>query len=356
MEQKVVLITGGARRVGAAMCRMLHGSGANLMLHYRSSGTEARALQAELNAVRADSVALVQADLLNISLAAERGERDRAAASAGSTCWSTTPPASIPTPIGEITEQSWEDLVGTNLKTPLFLSQAAAPHLRRSHGCIVNIVDIHADRPMRSYAVYSAAKGGLMALTRALACDLAPEVRVNGVSPGVILWPEDERWSDELARQRIIHTTLLKRVGEPDDIARTVRFLIYDAPYITGQVIAVDGGRSIHSVRLMNPQKQAIRSQQAAEAAAPPGRSGDRRLRHDRARRSRDGVPVRRQGQLRAARCADSACVRMRRSTSTSSRSTWIRSIPVILRTFCRTICRRSAFRFVSPNRTPTAW
>ena len=245
MEQKVVLITGGARRVGAAICRMLHASGANIMLHYRSSVAQARELQAELNAVRADSVALVQADLLNVALLPSVvsetvnrfGRLDVLVNNASSF---------FPSPIGEITEQAWEDLVGTNLKTPLFLSQAAAAHLKRSHGCIVNIVDIHADRPTRSYAVYSAAKGGLMALTRALACDLAPEVRVNGISPGVILWPEDERWSDELARQRIIHTTLLKRVGEPDDIARTARFLIYDAPYITGQVIAVDAGRSIH--------------------------------------------------------------------------------------------------------------
>ncbi len=245
MDQKVVLITGGARRVGAAICRLLHASGANIMLHYRSSSAEARALQAELNAARGDSVALVQADLLNLALLPSVvtetvnrfGRLDVLVNNASSF---------FPTPIGEITERSFEDLVGTNLKTPLFLSQAAAIHLRRSHGCIVNIVDIHADRPTRSYAVYSAAKGGLMALTRALACDLAPEVRVNGVSPGVILWPEDERWSDDLARQRIIHTTLLKRVGEPDDIARTARFLIYDAPYITGQVIAVDGGRSIH--------------------------------------------------------------------------------------------------------------
>jgi pteridine reductase len=245
MDAKVVLITGGARRVGAAMCRMLHASGADIMLHYRSSVTEAREVQAELNALRADSVALVQADLLNLaalpSVVSETvnrfGRLDVLVNNASSF---------FPTPVGEIEERAWEDLVGTNLKTPLFLSQAAAPHLKRSHGCIVNIVDIHADRPTRSYAVYSAAKGGLMALTRALACDLAPEVRVNGVSPGVILWPEDERWSDELARQRIIHTTLLKRVGDPDDIARTARFLIYDAPYITGQVIAVDGGRSIH--------------------------------------------------------------------------------------------------------------
>jgi pteridine reductase len=245
MDQKVMLITGGARRVGAAICRTLHASGANIMLHYRSSVEQARALQAELNAVRADSVALVQADLLNIALVSglvgetvnQFGRIDVLINNASSF---------FPTPVGEITEQAWDDLLGTNLKMPMFLSQAAAPHLRRSHGCIVNIVDIHADRPMRNYAVYSTAKGGLLALTRSLACELGPEVRVNGVSPGVILWPEDERWSDELARQRIVQSTLLKRVGDPDDIARTVRFLVYDAPYITGQVIAVDGGRSIH--------------------------------------------------------------------------------------------------------------
>ena len=245
MDQKVMLITGGARRVGAAICRALHASGANIMLHYRSSVEQARALQAELNAVRADSVALVQADLLNIALVSglvgetvnQFGRIDVLINNASSF---------FPTPVGEIMEQAWDDLLGTNLKMPMFLSQAAAPHLRRSHGCIVNIVDIHADRPMRNYAVYSTAKGGLLALTRSLACELGPEVRVNGVSPGVILWPEDERWSDELARQRIVQSTLLKRVGDPDDIARTVRFLVYDAPYITGQVIAVDGGRSIH--------------------------------------------------------------------------------------------------------------
>jgi len=245
MDPKVVLITGGARRVGAAMCRMLHASGADIMLHYRSSVTEAREVQAELNALRADSVALVQADLLNLA-ALPRVVSETVNRFGRLDVLVNNASSFFPTPVGEIEERAWEDLVGTNLKTPLFLSQAAAPHLKRSHGCIVNIVDIHADRPTRSYAVYSAAKGGLMALTRALACDLAPEVRVNGVSPGVILWPEDERWSDELARQRIIHTTLLKRVGDPDDIARTARFLIYDAPYITGQVIAVDGGRSIH--------------------------------------------------------------------------------------------------------------
>jgi pteridine reductase len=245
MNEPVVLITGGARRVGAAICRVLHASGAQLMIHYRSSGHAARNLQAELNELRADSVALVQADLLNAALipsvvteTVQRfGHLDVLINNASSF---------FHTPIGEITEQAWDDLVGTNLKTPLFLSQAAAVHLRRTHGCIVNIIDIHADRPMKNYAVYSLAKGGLLALTRALASDLGPEIRVNGVSPGVILWPEDERWTDEVARQRIIHTTLLKRVGDPDDIARTVRFLVQDAPYITGQVINVDGGRSIH--------------------------------------------------------------------------------------------------------------
>jgi pteridine reductase len=231
--------------VGAAIGRLLHQGGMNLMVHYRSSAEEARALQAELAAQRADSVALVQADLLNAgSLPAmvnetlqQFGRLDVLINNASSF---------FPTVIGEITEREWDDLVGTNLKTPLFLSQAAAPHLRRNHGCIVNIVDIHADRPMRNYLVYSVAKGGLVALTRSLAAELGPEVRVNGVSPGAIIWPEDERWSDELARQRIVQTTLLKRVGDPEDIARTVRFLVFDAPYVTGQVIAVDGGRSIH--------------------------------------------------------------------------------------------------------------
>jgi pteridine reductase len=245
MVDRVALITGGARRVGASICRRLHAGGVNLMVHYRTSADEARALQEELNAVRADSVALVQADLLHMPALPEMvaetvrrfGRLDILINNASSF---------FPTPIGEITEREWDDLVGTNLKTPLFLSQAAAPQLRRNHGCIVNIVDIHADRPMRSHVVYSAAKGGLLALTRSLASELGPEVRVNGVSPGIIMWPEDERWSDELARQRLIQTTLLKRVGDPDDIARTVQFLVFDAPYITGQIIPVDGGRSLH--------------------------------------------------------------------------------------------------------------
>jgi len=152
----------------------------------------------------------------------------------------------FPTAVGEINNKAWDDLIGTNLKAPLFLLQAAAAQLKKNHGCIVNIVDIHAERPMKNYVVYSTAKAGLVNLTRSLARELAPEVRVNGVAPGAIIWPEDEAWSDELSRQRIINSTLLKRVGEPEDIAKAVYFLIADAPYITGQIIAVDGGRSIN--------------------------------------------------------------------------------------------------------------
>ena len=147
--------------------------------------------------------------------------------------------------MGEISERAWDDLVGTNLRAPLFLAQAAAPELRKARGCIVNIIDIHAELPMPNYSVYTAAKGGLLALTRALARDLGPEVRVNGVAPGTILWPDDESWSDEVARQRIISRTVLKRIGEPDDVARAVEFLVAAAPYVTGQIIAVDGGRSV---------------------------------------------------------------------------------------------------------------
>ena len=245
LQGKVVLITGGAKRVGAAICRKLHERGADLMIHYRSSAAEARALQDELNSSRPDSVSLVQADLLNISglpsLVSETvnrfGRLDVLINNASSF---------FPTSLGEITENAWDDLIGTNLKAPLFLSQAAAPQIRKHHGSIVNIVDIHADKPLKNYLVYSTAKGGLVALTKSLAREIGPEARANAVAPGAILWPEDEIWADALSRQRIINQTLLKRVGQPEDIARTVVFLVADAPYITGQVIAVDGGRSVN--------------------------------------------------------------------------------------------------------------
>lgn len=245
MQGKVILVTGGARRVGAATCRHLHAQGANLVVHYRASESEARALQTELDQVRPGSVALVQANLLETArlsrlideTVSHFGRLDALVNNASSF---------FPTPLGEISEDGWEDLIGSNLKAPLFLSQAAAPQLKRQQGCIVNIVDIHSEWPLKRYVVYNAAKGGLASLTRSLAVELAPEVRVNGISPGPILWPEEGEWMDETARQHIIGRTLLKRTGEPDDIARTVTFLIADAPYITGQIIAVDGGRSVN--------------------------------------------------------------------------------------------------------------
>ena len=245
MRGKVILVTGGARRVGAATCRHLHAQGANLVVHYKASANDARALQNELDQARRGSVALVQGDLLDIkrlpALIGETmnhfGRLDALVNNASSF---------FPTPLGEITEDMWDDLIGSNLKAPLFLSQAAAPQLRRQQGCIVNIVDIHAEWPLKRYVVYNAAKGGLASLTRSLAVELAPEVRVNGISPGPILWPEEGEWMDESSRQHIVGRTLLKRTGEPDDIAKAVSFLIADAPYITGQIIAVDGGRSVN--------------------------------------------------------------------------------------------------------------
>ena len=243
MHGKVVLITGGAKRVGAGICRRLHAAGATLMLHYRKSAGEARLLQVELNHVRENSVALIQADLLDVaklpSLVEQTlntfGRLDALVNNASSF---------FPTPVGEISAQTWEDLVGTNLRAPLFLSQAAAPALRRTQGAIVNITDIHAERPLKTYVVYSAAKAGLSGLTRSLARELAPDVRVNAVAPGPILWPDDGQF-DELARQRIVSHTPLRREGTPDDIARAVHFLLADAPYVTGVTLAVDGGRHI---------------------------------------------------------------------------------------------------------------
>jgi pteridine reductase len=244
LEGKVVLITGGARRVGAGVTRHLHARGANLVVHYRSSATEARDLKRELTALRPDSVVLVQGDLLKpanlsglIKDAVKAYGRLDALVNNASSFYAT--------PIGEIDEKVWDDLMGTNLKAPLFLSQAAARELRRTHGSIVNIIDIHAEFPMKHYVVYNVAKSGLVALTRSLARELGPEVRVNGIAPGTIMWPEDEAWKDDLARQRIVNQTALKRIGEPEDIAKAVEFLLAGAPYVTGQVLAIDGGRSV---------------------------------------------------------------------------------------------------------------
>jgi len=243
LEGRIVLITGGAKRVGAHICRRLHKAGASIMLHFRASAGEARLLQAELNHLRANSVALIQADLLDVgklpSLVDQTvqtfGKLD-ALVNNASTFY--------PTMIGDIDVEDWNDLIGTNLQAPLFLSQAAAPALKKTQGSIVNITDIHADRPLKSYVVYSVAKAGLVGLTRSLARELAPDVRVNAVAPGPILWPDEEVF-DELARQRIISHTPLRREGTPDDIAKAVHFLLAEAPYVTGETINVDGGRHV---------------------------------------------------------------------------------------------------------------
>ena len=240
MSTQTILITGAAKRVGAEIARTLHKAGSNVLLHYRSAAVEALALAAALNALRPDSAACVQADLR------DTGELPRfldAAVGIFGRLDALVNNASsfFPTPVGSIDEAAWIDLIGSNLKGPLFLSQAAAPHLLAARGAIVNITDIHAEWPLKNYPLYCAAKAGLLGLTRALALELAPDVRVNAVAPGPIEWPQDGAFSAD-ARDLIISRTLLKRQGEPADIARTVRFLIYDAPYVTGQVMSVSGG------------------------------------------------------------------------------------------------------------------
>jgi pteridine reductase len=239
---KTVLITGAARRVGAAIARELHAAGASLLIHYRQSGKDAEALIGELNAARPDSAATFRCDLLDLgkldelaAFAVGRFGRLDVLVNNASTFYET--------PVGQITPQAWDDLLGTNLKVPLFLSQAAAPALRKTRGLILNIVDIHAQRPLRNYTVYCAAKAGLHMLTRSLAKELGPDIRVNGISPGPVLWPE--QGGDEKTRAKIIQRTILQRMGTPGDIARAALFFAASAPFVTGQILAVDGGRSV---------------------------------------------------------------------------------------------------------------
>jgi pteridine reductase len=243
LHGKTVLITGGARRVGAVIARRLHEAGANLAIHYRSSASEAQALCAELNSRRGDSAVTLQADLLDTALLP--GLVNATLTAFGSLDVLINNASSFyATPVGEITPAQWEDLVGTNLRAPLFLSQAAAPQLRERQG-LINIVDVHGQRPLKRFPVYSAAKAGLIMLTQSLARELAPTVRVNAIAPGPVLFPE-EGMTPEI-EAKIVERTLLKRRGTPDDIASAALFFAADAPYVTGQVLAVDGGRSINA-------------------------------------------------------------------------------------------------------------
>jgi pteridine reductase len=245
MQDGAVLITGAARRIGAAIARGLHAAGGNVVLHCHRSRAEAERLAAELNDARPHSCAIVQADLLDVAhfgvLVDEAtqafGRLDALVNNASSF---------YPTPFGAITPGEWEDLIGSNLRAPLFLSQAAAPRLRESRGAIVNLVDIHAERPLKDFVVYSIAKTGLAGLTRALALEMGPEVRVNGVAPGAILWPDGDEHFAPSERSRILAQTPLQRIGSPEDVAGAVKYLLFDAPFVTGQILAVDGGRGIH--------------------------------------------------------------------------------------------------------------
>jgi pteridine reductase len=242
LESKVALVTGAARRVGAAIARRLHEAGASIVIHYRGAEADATQLEKELNAKRAGSAVKVKGDLLApvapqalVSAALQRFARLDFLVNNAS--------AFYPTPLGEIEAGHWEELIGSNLRAPLFLAQAAAPQLALAAGALVNIADIHAERPLKDYLVYSVAKAGLVALTRALALELAPGVRVNAVAPGAIAWPEDGQFAPD-ERKRVVATTPLARTGSAEDIAQAVHFLC-GAPFVTGQVLAVDGGRSI---------------------------------------------------------------------------------------------------------------
>ena len=239
-----ILITGAAHRIGAQIATTLHEHGANIVLHYRNSKSAAEELQQRLHKTRPGSVFLVQGDLLDstqldgiIKQAIDQVDHLDVLINNASSFY--------PTKIGSVSEDQWDDLMGTNLKAPFFLTQAAAPYLRERHGSVINIVDIHAQRPLKAYPVYSMAKAGLVMMTQALAGELGPEIRVNAIAPGAIMWPENDM--DKKTMEKIISRTFLKRKGNANDIAKTALFLIKDALYMSGQVLTVDGGRSINS-------------------------------------------------------------------------------------------------------------
>ncbi|MGH1485783.1 MAG: pteridine reductase [Cellvibrionaceae bacterium] len=241
----VAIITGGGRRIGAETAKQLHSNGYNIILHYRRSIEEAKQLTEQFNNQRKNSAVAISADLNKI-------DDINHLVTEALVCWGkidvliNNASSYYPTPFGSVTETQWEDLLASNTKAPFFLSQALAVELKKQNGCIVNIVDIHADIPLTEYSPYTIAKAGNAMLTKSLARELAPDVRVNGVAPGVIIWPENAAEHSEEEKQRILNQVPLGREGSANDIARTVLFFVKDAPYITGQILAVDGGRSIY--------------------------------------------------------------------------------------------------------------
>ena len=241
-DRPVVLITGAARRVGAVIARRLHAAGYDLALHHRHAAAEATTLAAELQAQRADSVLLLQAELAEFDrlpelVAKTVGRYGRLDALVNNAS------AFYPTPVGGVTPAQWDELFASNARAPFVLAQAAAPHLAASGGAIVNLVDIYAERPLAKHPVYCMAKAALLMMTQSLAVELGPAVRVNAVAPGAVMWPEaGKTYTDQ---QKLIEATALKRAGAPDDVAEAVRWLLEDARYCTGQVIRVDGGRTL---------------------------------------------------------------------------------------------------------------
>lgn len=240
---KCVLVTGGSKRIGAAITRMLHSAGYNVIIHCRLSAEAAEDLAKQLNKERTNSAKVIHGNL-NVEDIYDNLIKQ------AYQCWNrldalvNNASSFYPTPLGSITLDDWNNLVNSNMKAPLFLSQAAAPYLKKTQGCIINMVDVHAQRPMSKHTVYCAAKAGLGMITMSLAKELGPDIRVNGVAPGAVLWPETG--ITKHTKNQILKSTALKRAGSPTDIATTVLFLIRDADYITGQIIAVDGGRSLN--------------------------------------------------------------------------------------------------------------
>jgi pteridine reductase len=241
-DRPVALITGAGRRVGAVIARTLHAAGHDLALHYRHSADEARALADDLEAQRSGSTLLLQAELADLAalpvmieqLLAHYGRLDALVNNAS---------AFFPTPLGTATAQQWDTLFASNAQAPFFLSQAAIPALREARGGIVNLIDIYAERPLAEHTVYCMAKAAHAAMTRSLALELGPEIRVNGVAPGAVLWPSDGKPYDD--QQAMLARTPLQRAGTPEDVAGAVLWLLRDAPFVTGQIIRVDGGRTL---------------------------------------------------------------------------------------------------------------
>lgn len=241
----VALVTGSAQRIGAETVKRLHSESYSIVLHYRNSSTAAEQLKDELNAIRPNSTAVVKADLNTASDIQQLAESAQSAFGRIDLLVNNAS-SFYPTPVGTVNEDNWHDLMSSNLKAPFFLSQALAPELAKNQGAIINLIDIHADRPLKAHPVYCMAKAGLAMMTKSLAKELGPDVRVNGVAPGAILWPEQSGEMSEAEKANILERVPLGRAGEPADIANTIVFLATNAPYISGQIIAVDGGRSMH--------------------------------------------------------------------------------------------------------------